>query len=125
MKFLGTIPEAPHQLDSYQTPTHNIKCRVSLLGSVYLLLRRNDRLQLVLRTPFLKVLCPSDEHLADQTTCLFYLKAGDGAFSSLFEGFIDPHHDGVISYFLSIAEVLQDVQGVPEEDSQFQTQFLL
>lgn len=47
---------------------------------------------------------------------MFHLKAGDGAFSRLFQGFVDPRHDGVINYLLSIAQVLQDVQGVPEAE---------
>lgn len=44
-----------------------------------------------------------------------YLEAGDGSFASLNQHFIDPGHDGVVSHFLSITELLQDVQGVSEE----------
>lgn len=44
-----------------------------------------------------------------------HLEAGDGVFSSLCEGLVDPTHDGVVGHFLPVSELLQDVQGVSEE----------
>lgn len=43
------------------------------------------------------------------------LEAGDGVFSSLPESLIDPGHNGVICHFLSVAELFQNVESVPEE----------
>lgn len=45
---------------------------------------------------------------------LAHLETGDGVLSRLRQGLVDPAHDGVVGDFLSIAELLQDVQGVPE-----------
>lgn len=47
----------------------------------------------------------------------FYLKAGDGAFSSICECSVDPGDDGVIHHFLSVAQILQDVECVSEEET--------
>lgn len=44
-----------------------------------------------------------------------HLEAGDGVFSSLCEGLVDPTHDGVVGHFLPVSKLLQDVQGVSEE----------
>lgn len=44
-----------------------------------------------------------------------HLEAGDGGFSSLCEHVVDPGHDGVVGHLLPVAQVLQDVQGVPED----------
>lgn len=43
------------------------------------------------------------------------LEAGDGVFSALPESLVDPGHDGFIRHLLSITELLQDVESVPEE----------
>lgn len=43
------------------------------------------------------------------------LEAGDGVFSTLPESLVDPGHDGFICHLLSITELLQDVESVPEE----------
>lgn len=47
------------------------------------------------------------------------LEAGDGVLSRLAESLVDPGHDGVIRHLLSITQVLQDVEGVPEQRTSF------
>lgn len=42
------------------------------------------------------------------------LEAGDGVLPALPESLVDPGHDGFIRHLLSVAELLQDVEGVPE-----------
>lgn len=52
-----------------------------------------------------------------QLTCVYvsqYLEAWDFGFSGLCEHVVDPGHDGVIHHLLAVAQVLQDVQSVPE-----------
>lgn len=43
------------------------------------------------------------------------LEARDGCLVCPRESGVDPGHDGVIRHLLAIAQVLQDVEGVPED----------
>lgn len=43
-----------------------------------------------------------------------HLEARDGFLVGPRQGGVDPGHDGVISHLLAIAQILQDVEGVPE-----------
>lgn len=42
------------------------------------------------------------------------LEAGDGVLPGLLERLVDPGHDGVVGHLLPVAQLLQDVEGVPE-----------
>ena len=44
-----------------------------------------------------------------------YLEAADGWFPRLCQSVVDPAHDGVVIHLLPVAQLLQDVQGVPED----------
>lgn len=50
----------------------------------------------------------------------FYLKAGDGVLFCMRERVVDPGHNRVICHLLSVTEVLEDVQSVPEDPTNTQ-----
>lgn len=45
-----------------------------------------------------------------------HLEAGDGSLVGPCQGGVNPGHDGVISHLLAVTQLLQDVEGVPEEE---------
>lgn len=47
-----------------------------------------------------------------------HLEAGDGSLVGPFQGGVNPGHDGVISHLLAVTQILQDVEGVPEEEEE-------